>query len=316
MAVDGGYNRSDAERAKTPMNLIALLLGLLVERVATRVLHLRELRWMDPYFDAVFRFIQGSSRPAGYLAGAAAILLPAVPVLGLALAFRDVLHGLVYIAFAAPVLAFSLGPRDLAKEVEEYADAVTREDRDEVQRLEKALTEGEAPAEPGRRALAVEEAVLVRANSRIFGVIFWFMVLGPTGAWLFRVADLMRRRAVFEAGRARESGAGEIAYLEIAQSLFGIVAWLPARLLAIGYAMAGSFEDAVSDWKSYYETCSDKFFHVNDEIVAYAGRGAIRERFDSGSTLQPVHEAMRLVKRTLVIWLTAISLLTVIGQVG
>lgn len=298
------------------MNLIALLIGLLVERTATRALHLRELRWMDPYFDAFFRLFQRVPSPTAYLAGAVAIVLPVLPVFGLALAFRDVLHGLVYIAFAAPVLAFSLGPRDLGKEVEEYADAVTRGDKEAAGHLERALTESEIAAEPGRRVLAVEEAVLVRANSRIFGVIFWFMVLGPSGAWLFRVADLMRRRAVFEASRARAAGAEEPAYLVVSQSLFGVVAWLPARLLALGYAMAGSFEDAVSDWKSYYATCSDKFFHVNDEILAYAGRGAIRERFDTQSSLQPVHEAMRLVKRTLLIWLTAISLLTVLGQVG
>jgi membrane protein required for beta-lactamase induction len=298
------------------MNLIALLLGLLVERAATRVLHLRELRWMDPYFDAVFRLIQRVPAGFAYVAAALAVLLPVLPVLGLALAFRDVLNGLLYIAFAAPVLAFSLGPRDLGEEVDEYSDAVTRGDEEAVGHLERALTEGEAQAEPGRRALAVEEAVLVRANSRIFGVIFWFMVLGPSGAWLFRVTDLMRRRGVFEAGRARTAGDPEPEYLIVSQTLFGLAAWIPARLLAIGYAMAGSFEDAVSDWKKYYETCSDKFFHVNDEILACSGRGAIRERFDASSQLQPVHEAMRLVKRTLLIWLTAIALLTVLGQVG
>jgi len=293
------------------MTLIALLLGLALERIATRALHLRELRWLDPYFDTCFRAMERLPRAAGYLLSLLAIVLSVLPVLALALVFRDVLSGLLYIVFAAPVLAFCLGPRDLGREVKEYEDAVKRSDQQAVQHLAKALTESDLPAEPGRRVLAVEEAVLVRANSRIFGVIFWFMVLGPTGAWLFRVSDLMRRRAVFEAGRARAAGSPEPSYLTIVQSWFGILAWVPARLLAVGYAMAGSFEDAVSDWKKYYETCSDKFFHVNDEILAFAGRGAIRERFDADSVLQPVNEAMRLVKRTLLIWLTAISILTI-----
>jgi len=293
------------------MNLIALLLGLIIERIATRALHLRELRSLDACFDAAFRMMHRLGSAGAYATGVLSVLLLVLPVLVLALAFRDVLHGLLYIAFAAPVLAFCLGPRDLGKEVEEYTDAVTRGDQEATGRLAKALTEGDLPSEPGRRVLAVEEAVLVRANSRIFGVIFWFMVLGPSGAWLFRVSDLMRRRAVFEAGRARAAGSPEPLYLTVSQSIFGILAWLPARLLALGYAMAGSFEDAVSDWKKYYETCSDKFFHVNDEVLACAGRGAIRERFDAESALQPVREAMRLVKRTLLIWLTAISILTI-----
>jgi len=37
------------------MNFLALLLGLGLERVLTRLLHLREFRWLDPLFDRVFR---------------------------------------------------------------------------------------------------------------------------------------------------------------------------------------------------------------------------------------------------------------------
>lgn len=295
------------------MKLIALFLGLLIERTATRALHLRELRWLDPYFDAVLGWVGRLSRPVAYPVAALAVGLPALPVLGLAIAFSDVLNGLIYISFAALVLVFSLGPRDLGSEVEEYARAAEGGDQEAIQRLTKELIETDAPGEEGRRVLAVEEAVLVQANNRIFGVIFWFMVLGATGAWLFRVTDLMRRRAVFEAGRARERGESEPRYLIVVQSLFGLLAWIPARLLAVGYAMAGSFEDAVSDWRAYYEDCSDKFFHVSDDVLACAGLGAIREQFSSEAALQPIRAAMRLVNRTLLVWVTAISVLTIAG---
>ena len=295
------------------MKLIALFLGLLFERTATRALHLRELRWLDPYFDAALVRVARLSRPVAYLVAVVAIGLPALPILGLAIAFGDILNGLIYIAFAALVLVFSLGPRDLGREVDEYAEAVENGDQEAVKRLTKELIESDAPGEEGRRVLAVEEAVLVRANNRIFGVIFWFMVLGATGVWLFRVTDLMRRRAVFEAGRARERGDPEPRYLIVVQSLFGLLAWIPARLLAVGYAMAGSFEDAVSDWRAYYEDCSDKFFHVSDDVLACAGRGAIREQFSSEAALQPIRAAMRLVNRTLLVWVTVISVLTIVG---
>lgn len=295
------------------MKLIALFLGLLFERTATRALHLRELRWLDPYFDAALARVAGLSRPVAYLVAALAIGLPVLPILGLAIAFSDILNGLIYIGFAALVLVFSLGPRDLGREVDDYAEAVESDDQEAVKRLTKELIESDAPGEEGRRVLAVEEAVLVQANNRIFGVIFWFMVLGATGAWLFRVTDLMRRRAVFEAGRARKRGDPEPRYLIVVQSLFGLLAWIPARLLAVGYAMAGSFEDAVSDWKAYYEDCSDKFFHVSDDVLACAGRGAIREQFSSETALQPIRAAMRLVNRTLLVWVTAISVLTIVG---
>ena len=68
------------------------------------------------------------------------------------------------------------------------------------------------------------------------------MILGPVGAWLFRVSDLMRRRAVFECGRVAESGDEVPGYGDAVQAVHGVLAWIPARLLAVGYALSGSFE--------------------------------------------------------------------------
>lgn len=296
------------------MKLIALFLGLLLERAATKLLHLREPRWLDPYFDHGFRYLDPAQGARAWLVAVAILVVPVLPVLLLAYAFQDVLLGILYLGFAAFVLLFSLGPRDLGREVEEYVAAAESGDEDALQRLAKELVEADMPSGFGRRTMAVEEAVLVQANNRIFGVIFWFMILGPSGAWLFRVADLMRRRAVFEAGRERAEGQAEPHYLHATQALFGLLAWLPARLLAMGYAMAGSFEDAVSDWRGYYEDCSDKFFHVNDEVLACAGRGALGELGVVTTTnVRPIQAAMELVKRTLLIWVTAISLFTIFG---
>ena len=294
------------------MKLIALLLGLLLERTATKLLHLREPRWLDPYFDQGFRFLDRAQGTAAWLVALGILIVPVLPVLVLALAFQDVLLGILYVGFAAFVLLFSLGPRDLGREVDDYVAATESGDEEAIRRLAKELVEADLPAGFGRRTMAVEEAVLVQANNRIFGVIFWFMILGPSGAWLFRVGDLMRRRAVFEAGRERAEGRAEPPYLNATQALFGLLAWLPARLLAMGYALAGSFEDAVSDWRGYYEDCSDKFFHVNDEVLACAGRGALGELgVATKPTVRPIRAAMELVNRTLLIWLTAISLFTI-----
>ena len=300
------------------MNLIALFLGLLLERTATRLLRLREPRWLDPYFDWSLVRIERTPPPGGILVAALCMALPVLPVAWLQHEFADVLFGLPYLAFAALVLFFSLGPRDLAAEVDEYLAAAASGDAERVERAAKALTESDLPRKGRVRDLAVEEAVLVQANNRIFGVVFWFVVLGPAGAWLFRVADLLRRRAVFETGRQAAAGAAEPRCLQVVQTLHGLLAWIPARLLALGYAMAGSFEDAVSDWKAYYESCSDQFFHVNDAILAAAGRGAIHEESAVAEEppVRPVMAALALVRRTLWVWVTVISLLTLAGQVA
>jgi membrane protein required for beta-lactamase induction len=298
------------------MKLIALFLGLLLERAATNLLHMREPRWLDSYFDQGFRYLDRTRGAAAWFVALAILIVPVLPVLGLAFAFQDVLLGVLYVGFAAFVLLFSLGPRDLGSEVDDYVAAAESGDEEALRRLAKELVESDLPSGSGRRTMAVEEAVLVQANNRIFGVIFWFMILGPSGAWLFRVGDLMRRRAVFEAGRESREGQPHPSYLNATQALFGILAWMPARLLAVGYAMAGSFEDAVSDWRGYYEDCSDKFFHVNDEVLACAGRGALGELgVATQPAVRPIQAAMELVNRALLIWVTAISLFTIFGLV-
>ena len=63
------------------MNLIALFLGLMLERTATRLFHLRELRWLDPYFDCGFGRLVKLGGAAAIVVVIVLILLPVLPVL-------------------------------------------------------------------------------------------------------------------------------------------------------------------------------------------------------------------------------------------
>ena len=297
------------------MNLIALLFGIWIEQRLAHLLHLREPRWFDPYFDWGLRHLSGADPTQALVITVLLALVPVLPVAIFAWLFSNALFGVVYLAFALVVLLFSLGPRNLAEDVEDYKRALGQPDDVLRAQRAKAITERGGPADPAERTRAVEEAIFVQANNRIFGVILWFMLLGPTGAWLFRVTDLMRRRAVFEGGREREQTGRTPDYVAAVQRVHGALAWLPARLLALGYALAGSFEDAVSDWRAYYQRCSEHFFEVNDAVLASAGAGALRNRAFTAEVdaAQVVGGAMRLVNRTLIVWLTAIALLTVVG---
>jgi membrane protein required for beta-lactamase induction len=301
------------------MNLIALFLGLALERTLTDLLELREPRLLDGYFDWLLRAMDRNPGVASYVIAGIGMVLPVLPVLWIAHAFGAHLLGLPYVAFASLVLVVSLGPRDLGREVRDYIAASEAGDAAAAERLAKEILESDPPTAPGGRVRAVEEAILVQANNRVFGVIFWFMLLGPAGALLFRVADLFRRRAVFEAGRSSLAGAGEPQSLVALTAIFGTLAWLPARLLAVGYAIAGSFEDAVADWRAYYDDCSESFFRINEDVVCAAGMGALRSASGSGSLAEPAAAAaasLKLVNRTLVVWLTGISILTLLGFAG
>ncbi len=296
------------------MKLIALVIGLALERMLTHLLHLRELRWFDRYFD--WGLAQMRDRPswAAWLIGVAVLLVPVLPVVIIAasLLSADIFWDVPYFLFAVLVLLFSLGPRDLGAEVDEYCESVENNRFEESQRIAKELLETEPPRDFGRRELAVEEAVLVQANNRIFGVVFFFVAFGPIGAWLFRVGDLFRRRAVYEAHR--EAAPERAQPYDRVEQLHGILAWVPARLTCLGYALAGSFEEAMRAWRSYGENIvGQRFFHINDELVAAVGQAALARPADDAISAEGVAAALRLVTRTVFIWVTVIALMTLFG---
>src|SRR5690606_8360366 len=183
------------------MKLIALLFGLALEHAATRRFRLRELRFFDPYFDFALARVTRLSVGGAAVVLAAFLLLAIAPVLWIDRVLEETFipWDLPYLAFAVLVVFLCLGPRDLGSEVDDYCAALARGDRDEARRVMTALTESQH-ARP-LDVDAVEEAIFVQATNRIFGVAFWFVVLGPVGAWLFRVSDLLRRRAAFESAR-------------------------------------------------------------------------------------------------------------------
>ena len=148
------------------MLLIALLLGLFLEHRLTRLFSLRELRLFDTYFDAAV----GLMRVRG-----AGIGVPVLPFVWVCLAFPDAWLGLPFLAFAIVLLLVSLGPRNLAEDVEDFAAAVRAGNEEEAQRLVTALTEHVVTtAEPSAERLhRLREAVFVQANNRLFGVVFW-----------------------------------------------------------------------------------------------------------------------------------------------
>jgi membrane protein required for beta-lactamase induction len=302
------------------MTLLALLLGLLLERLLTRALHLREPRWFDGYLDwalARFHDLHGGRALAFTIT---LVLLPVLPVALIAWIFHDVLLGIVYVGFAALVLVFSLGPRDLKDEVDDYVEALERGDRQAAERVARAIMEHDAAQRTGTAPDTLEDAIFVQTNNRVFGVAFWFMLLGPAGAWLFRVSDLMRRRAVFEYRGRAESSENMPEFVNALQTVHGVLAWAPARLLALGYALAGSFEQALDEWRRSVQAAGARFFDTNDHLLAGVGRGALNveaepAEFIALPDVRRVEACMRLISRALLIWLVFVAALVLIGWV-
>lgn len=300
------------------MNLIALLIGLVVERLATQLFHWRRMRWLDRIIDFGFR---QAFRLANWPAIIPVVLLGLVlvlPVFAVIWFLGSTLAGFTYLLLAVVVLFFSLGPRDIGEEVGEYCRALESDDEEQVHNAAKAIVEGDVPVDPSERTSCVEAAVCVQANNRLFAVVFWFMLLGPLAAWAYRVTDLIRRRAVFTAARDEQTDGNPARIRDAAEMLHGWLAWIPARLTAFGYAAAGHMDEAIAALRAPTEDRDASTSARSENLLARVGIAALalQDRPDETPTeraMRGAESANHLVFKLLLIWAVIIAAMTLYG---
>lgn len=289
------------------MTLIAILASLVLERLLEHVQDLRRYERYQDYVEWMRQRLRGD--PWEGRLGVLALLAPLlILTVFLQAVFDDLLFGLPGLLFAIVVLVFCLGPRDLGLELGQYRDAYSAGDEEAALRLARDLLGQEPPEQADEQARAVTEAVLTQANVRIFGVLFWFALLGPLGAVLYRATTELRRHTL----------ADNDEFAWAARQLGAILDWIPARLTAFGYALSGHFEGAVLRWREA-AAASEHWLLSSDPVLAAAGFGALHledEPRDNGTWNHVLQSAMSLVWRTLVLWVFVIALLTLAGWAG
>jgi len=289
------------------MTLLAIVLSLFIERVWTTLAELRSFAWFERLVD---RFAgKGSPRSSsGIFAVLAVMALPlfAVVVAQVLLAKIFAVLGLV---FAVLVVLFCLGPRDLDADVHAFLNAWERGDEDKAQRYARRIY-GETAETVGMRSLGrpVVEGILVAAHERWFGVIFWFVILGPLGAVWYRLACVLRDKC--------QRQAEEDAFKDAALLMHHILAWIPVRLTLLSYALTGSFGDTLEALRKEDYGWKSDWLVNNLLLLIHGGLGALQleQELAADETrvvgASHVRAALGLVLRTLILVITLIAVLT------
>lgn len=221
------------------MNFVGIILALLLERGLGHV-----PGWGEPrIFPKVVDFLRGGLRwPALWNSHFAPFLLVLPPAV-LAWWLQDQLsHPIAELAFSSTLLLLCLGPRDLADDIQRWADAKAVGDEPAAERAWRGLMHGPQPDPSHRTVLG---ALFIQSHERLFGVLLWFFVLGPAGAVLYRLASRLPRILHY----AQTDTAALTAALHTSEALHGLLAWLPARATAALYGLAGSLDDALQTWR-------------------------------------------------------------------
>lgn len=298
------------------MKLIALLVALLLERLATQFFRLRDLRWLDQLVDPCLRAMRAVSGIPHWIGAIVIAVVLVLPVIVLRWSIGDALLGIPYVALSVVVLFFSLGPQDIGEEVDAWCDSVEAGDDELSRQLSKALLE----CDP-RPNNSIADAIFVQGNNRIFAVVFWFIVLGPVGAWAVRVADLIRRRALFQAQReiAEDTDSSLSSIADATEFVHALLAWIPVRLSALSYSLAGSFDAAREAWGALPADQPERDLgDSNDALLARVGSAALAfarlpDEEDSVARVRQARAAKRLVIRAVIFWAVAVAALTLFG---
>ena len=285
------------------MKLLALLIGILAERYLARWSHLREFRRLDVQANRLAeRLMRLNKRAAPYIvAGIALVCAGPIGVIAWLLRGEQIL----WFVFAVLVLLFSFGPRDLKAEALAYHDKADAGDDDGARAQAETIIGASPPDKPKEQAAAVEKATYLKANNRIFGVIFWFLVAGPVGpafAFGFRVLNSLRRYTATLPG-------GEELH-RAAVFWHGIVAWVPARITSASFALAGNFDDAINAWRGIPEEEQPNLFDGTGAVLGAVGAHALGDRPDR------VRGAVALVERSLIfVWGPILAVAMILGWV-
>ncbi len=282
------------------MRLLAILLSLAANR------YIEDLERWRPV-DGFFRYaalVKARLEAWRLWDGPLAIALILGPVvLGAVLLqwfFRGWLFGLPALAFNTVVLIYCLGPERLDDHLDHLLVALDEDDA-ETARAEAKTLFGEDAGASDDLASETIDGLLVRGSERLYGVLFWFAVLGPVGAVVYRTALLSRDFAdrTINPGPSFRGAVSGTVY---------VLAWVPARLAALSFALAGNMGDAMHGWNMARSTGEDG----NRAILLGAGRGALGLGPDHPDA-NDVRAARQLLGRTLVVWLAVLAVLSIVG---
>lgn len=217
-------------------------------------------------------------------------------------------------------LYFAIGARSLMQHAQQIYTPLSQHSIADAQHaVSMIVSRDTSQLNEAEIATATVESVLENGNDAIFGAIFWFILLGGTGALMFRLANTLDAMWGYRTPRFLYFGWA-------AARLDDLLNLIPARLTALSYALCGKTRSAIKCWAAQAST----WYSPNAGPVMAAGAGAlqvklggaavyhgkekVRPQLGLGEVANHSHilAAMHLVKRSIILWCAAILLMQIL----
>ncbi|QAU24693.1 beta-lactamase induction protein [Dyella sp. M7H15-1] len=247
------------------------------------------------------------------ISGAARVLFTVlVPVAACALVVwmlhRTPLAALLQLVFGLAVLLFSFGPHAYEADIETILKAPDQQGREAAA---QALC-GDCETVAWTTA-DLGEATAYAALRRRFGVLFWFFLLGPIGALLYRLS----RQLGHDSSLALDTRARTCA-----RYLANALDWMPAQLMVFTLALVGHWDAVIGAWRRWHQQAAPNSWYLsNPGFLGAAARADVLTDIEGGDgyteeRTDSLHELRRLrdaLLRALLAWLSVVALIVMGG---
>lgn len=212
---------------------------------------------------------------------------------------QGVLYGFLSLVFQILIVLYCLGPQNFWADAFACINAMVHGESQEIKE-KSALAFGLTGKKFSHQRLL--EKIFIASNTRVFAVIFWYSLLGPLGAMLYRMTSLAAPQL------SQQQTHPEILFP--AKISIKVLDWVPVRLLTFLFALGGHFVQVLTLWRDNVLT---SYTH-NEWLLTKCGLAALgREELNSTKEAGAQEQsAVALIDRVFIIVLAIIALITLI----
>ncbi|MDR3299106.1 MAG: adenosylcobinamide-phosphate synthase CbiB [Candidatus Accumulibacter sp.] len=308
---------------------LAAVVGVALDRLLGETPRWHPLVGFGKLADAIER---GGNRGHGVwrrIGGVGAWVLAVVPWVALAGCARGQAPRVVGWLIDVLLLYLALGGRSLTEHAERVAADLAAGDlaaaREHVGWI---VSRDTADLDESGIARACVESTLENGSDAVFGALFWFALLGGTGAVLFRLSNTLDAMWGYKSERF-------LCFGWAAARIDDLLNYLPARLTALSYALCGNrtrvkFRAALRCWRRQ----APQWESPNAGPVMSAGAGSLglalggpaiyhgqiekRPLLGKGRAARggDIARALSLVRRGVALWLAVFLAIGVLGELN
>ena len=266
---------------------ITLVLALLIEHIFWNASTWRQGDWFAAYYQKVIS-APSLARFSDHLSHSGWLLGPLVLCVSICqFILLPGLGSLIEWLFGLGALLFSMGPRNLGRDLEDYLQAKSTNQAQQAHQIAQYFGAHQTDSDA-----RVKQGLLVQTSQSLIGPMLSFMLLGATGAVLFRAVQYLAQMHSASQPNARLTRSSQV--------LSYWVSWLPARMTLLGYAAVGHFEAVVSTWQQQERASRTTQDHT--ALLIATGQAALTGNMATGRASIIAHAT--LVKRTIVLWVS------------